>query len=452
MLSTAQIVALIIFILMFVAIVMDKIERQWVTLGCGAATLLIVFGLIMKSPATILESLNVASIFHRDFWITSEAESASIGVNWSTIIFIAGMMIMVEGMAEAGFFRWLCMRIAKLVNYKPTPLLVSFMVMSFCLAMFIDSITVILFLAAVTVELAKMLKFDPVPMILSEIFCANLGGSATMCGDPPNIIIGTALHLSFFDFLSHTGLIAFVCMFLVIGYFYMVYRKELATEEVTAEDIAALPDPKSAIKNSKEFTYACIIFACAVVMLVTHAQTGLTVAFIGTFVSLLTVILFHKDVVKILKKVDYKTLMFFVGLFIVVSGLEATGVLELLAGFIGKISGGNLKVMIAIIIWLSAIASAIVDNIPFSATMVPVIRALAATQGVDINTLAWALAIGTDVGGSATPIGASANVVGTSVAAKNGYVISWGTYLRTALPATLIVVTVAMLIIFARYC
>ena len=452
MLSTAQLVALIIFILMFVAIVMDKIERQWVTLGCGAATLLIVFGIIMKSPATILESLNVTSIFHRDFWITSEAESASIGVNWSTIIFIAGMMIMVEGMAEAGFFRWLCMRIAKLVNYKPTPLLVSFMVMSFCLAMFIDSITVILFLAAVTVELAKMLKFDPVPMILSEIFCANLGGSATMCGDPPNIIIGTALHLSFFDFLTHTGLIAFVCMFLVIGYFYMVYRKELATEEVTAEDIAALPDPKSAIKNSKEFTYACIIFACAVVMLVTHAQTGLTVAFIGTFVSLLTVILFHKDVLKILKKVDYKTLMFFVGLFIVVSGLEATGVLELLAGFIGKISGGNLKVMIAIIIWLSAIASAVVDNIPFSATMVPVIRALSATQGVDINTLAWALAIGTDVGGSATPIGASANVVGTSVAAKNGYVISWGTYLRTALPATLIVVTVAMLIIFARYC
>ena len=452
MLSATQIVALVIFVLMFVLIVMDKIERQWVTLGCGAATLLVVFGLMMKSPATIMESLNVASIFHRDFWITSEAESASIGVNWSTIIFIAGMMIMVEGMAEAGFFRWLCMRIAKLVNYKPTPLLVSFMVMSFCLAMFIDSITVILFLAAVTVELAKMLKFDPVPMILSEIFCANLGGSATMCGDPPNIIIGTALHLSFFDFLSHTGLIAFVCMFLVIGYFYLVYRKELATEEVTAEDIAALPDPKSAIKNSKEFAYACVIFGCAVVMLVTHAQTGLTVAFIGTFVSVLTMALFHKDLGKIIKKVDYKTLLFFVGLFIVVSGLEATGVLELLAGFIGAISGGNLKVMIAIIIWLSAIASAVVDNIPFSATMVPVIRALAATQGVDINTLAWALAIGTDVGGSATPIGASANVVGTSVAAKNGYVISWGTYLRTALPATLIVITVSMLIIFARYC
>jgi len=137
---------------------------------------------------------------------------------------------------------------------------------------------------------------------------------------------------------------------------------------------------------------------------------------------------------------------------VVVSGLEATGVLELLAELIGEISGGNLKVMVAIIIWLSAVASAIVDNIPFSATMVPVIRALAATEGVDVTTLAWALAVGTDVGGSATPIGASANVVGTSVAVKNGYVIGWGKYCKTAIPATIIVITISMLVIFVRYC
>ena len=453
MLSLAQIVALMIFVVMFILIVMDKIERQWVTLGCGLCTLLIVFGLIMKSPGYMLESINVASIVKPDFWYAAgEGESVSIGINWSTIIFIAGMMIMVEGMAEAGFFRWLCMRIAKLVNYKPTPLLVSFMVMSFCLAMFIDSITVILFLAAVTVELAKLLKFDPIPMIISEIFCANLGGSATMCGDPPNIIIGTALHLSFFDFLLNTGLIAFLCLFLIVGYFYLVYRKELATESVSPEDIAALPEPKSAIKDKKQFVYSCIIFGCAVVLLVTHAQTGLTVAFIGTFIAILTMAFFHRKALLILKRVDLNTLLFFVGLFVVVSGLEVTGVLELLAGLIGDISGGNLKVMVAIIIWLSAIASAIVDNIPFSATMVPVIRALAATEGVDVTTLAWALAIGTDVGGSATPIGASANVVGTSVAVKNGYVIGWGKYCRTAIPATIIVITISMLVIFIRYC
>jgi Na+/H+ antiporter NhaD/arsenite permease-like protein len=150
--------------------------------------------------------------------------------------------------------------------------------------------------------------------------------------------------------------------------------------------------------------------------------------------------------------VDYKTLLFFVGLFIVVGGLEQTGILELIAAFIGKISGGNLKLMVAIIIWISAVASAFVDNIPFSATMIPIIRNLAATQGVDLATLAWTLSMGTDIGGSATPIGASANVVGISVAAKNGYVIGWGKYCKASAPATVIVITISMIIIFMRYC
>lgn len=166
----------------------------------------------------------------------------------------------------------------------------------------------------------------------------------------------------------------------------------------------------------------------------------------------MTLIAFAKYAVELLKKVDYKTLLFFIGLFMVVGGLEQTGVLEIIAAFIGDVSGGNLKLMIAIIIWVSAIASAFVDNIPFAATMVPVIKSLAATQGVDLETLAWALSMGTDIGGSATPIGASANVVGTSVAAKNGHPIGWGKYCKTAVPATIIVVTVSMFFIFARYC
>ena len=144
--------------------------------------------------------------------------------------------------------------------------------------------------------------------------------------------------------------------------------------------------------------------------------------------------------------------MLVIGLFVVVGGLEQTGILEIAANFIGKISGGNAMLMVAIIIWLSAFASAFVDNIPFAATMVPVIKSLAATQGVDLSVLAWALSMGTDVGGSATPIGASANVVGTSVAAKNGYMIGWGKYCRTAVPATIIVVFISMVCIFVRYC
>ena len=447
----AQIFAVVIFLAMFILIITEVWERHIVTLGCALLTLILVFGICMHSPSAIIETLNIHSIFSPGFWHTAgEASEASAGINWETIVFIAGMMIMVEGMANSGFFRWLCMKIAKLVKYQIIPIFITFMLLSFVLAMFIDSITVILFLAAVTVELSQLLKFNPVPMILAEIFCANLGGSATMCGDPPNIIIGTSLGFSFADFVTNTGLIAVVALVLVVIYFYFIFRKEL-TENAGKIDPSTLPDPEEAIVSKKGFTISCVIFLCAVVLLVTHSQTGLTVSCIGVFIAAVTLITSGKDALDLLKKVDYKTLLFFVGLFVVVGGLEQTGILTILAGFIGKVSGGNLKVMIAIIIWVSAIASAFIDNIPFAATMIPVIDSLAATQGIDISILAWALAMGTDIGGSATPIGASANVVGIATAAKSGHMIKWGKYCKAMAPATILVVLVSMLMIYARY-
>ena len=449
----AQILAVVIFVAMFLLIVSEKIERHIVTLGCGLLTILLVFGLSMHSTSAIFKTLNLHSIITKSFWYVSGTSSEeSSGINWATIIFIFGMMVMVEGMAKAGFFRWLCMKLAKMVNYKPVPLFITFMFISSILAMFIDSITVILFLAAVTIELAKLLKFNPVPMILSEIFCANLGGSATMCGDPPNIIIGTSLELSFADFLTNTGVIAAISLVFVIVYFYFVFGRSMAADASKDIDISAIPEPKDAITNKRDFIISSIIFGCAVVLLVTHAQTGLTVAFIGTAVAIVTLVAAGTSAFELLKKVDYKTLLFFIGLFAVVGGLEETGILKIVANFIGDISGGNLKLMVAIIIWISAIASAFVDNIPFAATMIPIIKSLAATTGVNIETLAWALSMGTDIGGSATPIGASANVVGTSVAAKNGYIIGWGKYCKSAAPATIIVITISMLVIFIRYC
>ena len=447
----AQIFAVVIFLAMFILIITEVWERHIVTLGCALLTLILVFGICMHSPSAIIETLNIHSIFSPGFWHTAgEASEASAGINWETIVFIAGMMIMVEGMANSGFFRWLCMKIAKLVKYQIIPIFITFMLLSFVLAMFIDSITVILFLAAVTVELSQLLKFNPVPMILAEIFCANLGGSATMCGDPPNIIIGTSLGFSFADFVTNTGLIAVIALVLVVIYFYFIFRKEL-TENAGKIDPSTLPDPEEAIVSKKGFTISCVIFLCAVVLLVTHSQTGLTVSCIGVFIAAVTLITSGKDALDLLKKVDYKTLLFFVGLFVVVGGLEQTGILTIMAGFIGKVSGGNLKVMIAIIIWVSAVASAFIDNIPFAATMIPVIDSLAAAQGIDISILAWALAMGTDIGGSATPIGASANVVGIATAAKSGHMIKWGKYCKAMAPATILVVLVSMLMIYARY-
>lgn len=448
----AQIAAVLIFLVMFLLIIMDKIERHIITLGCAVVTMVVVFGLCMHSMTALTETLNVAQIFTRGFWYTAgEASESSAGINWATIIFVAGMMIMVEGMAAAGFFRWLCMTIAKAVKYKVIPIFITFMFMSSILAMFIDSITVILFLAAVTLELADLLDFDPVPMVLAEIFCANLGGSATMCGDPPNIIVGTSLQLTFADFITNTGVLAGISLILVIIYYYLIFHKELRVKR-TGKVVTEYPDPKSAITNKTSFAISTVIFLCAVVLLVTHAQTGLTVATIGLGIAIVTLITSGKNIVKVIKGVDYKTLLFFIGLFVVVGGLEQTNVLKLIAEFIGSVSGGNLYVMVAIIIWVSAIASAFVDNIPFAATMVPVIQSLAALNGVNISTLAWGLSMGTDIGGSATPIGASANVVGMSVIAKEGHIIGWGKYCKSAVPATIIVMVVATVGIWLRYC
>jgi len=447
----AQILSVTIFIVMFALMVTEKIERHFVTLGSAVLTALLVFGLGLHSSDAIMETLNLKTILTKSFWYCAgDVPENSSGINWATIFFIAGMMVMVEGMGSSGFFRWLCMRLAKLVHYRVIYIFVAFMLISFALSMFIDSITVILFLAAVTVELSQLLKFNPVSMILAEIFCANLGGSATMCGDPPNIIIGTSLGYSFGDFFKNTGIIAFICLAFTLVYFFIVCRKEYvnAGKEI---DISTIPSPKSAIRSRIGFSNSCIIFSIAVVLLVTHAQTGLTVASIGLGIAALTLLGSPKYAPEILKRVDYKTLLFFIGLFFVVGGLEQTGILKLIADFIGRVSAGNAHIMIAIIIWVSAVASAFIDNIPFAATMIPVIRSLSATTGVSLETMAWALSMGTDIGGSGTPIGASANVVGTSVSAKSGHPVGWGRYCRLSAPAAIIVIAISTLYIFVKY-
>ena len=437
---TAQILAAVIFVGMFALIIMDKFERQYVTLGSAALVLVVVFGICMHSWDAIKNALNLGAFFRTDFWYGA-SESASSGVNWSTIFFITGMMIMVEGLGKSGFFRWLCLSLAKLAHYHVVPLLLCFMAMSAFLAMFIDSITVVLFLATVTLELAQILRFDPIPMILSEVFCANLGGAATMCGGPP---------------IENTGVIIGICFVFVLIFFWLCFRKPLKASEAARPADAVCPAPATAIANRKAFVADVIVFLIAVALLVTHAQTGLTVSCIGAIVACLTLLVTvftngGAAVKEVLRGVDYKTLLFFIGLFISVAGLEQTGVLKLIAQFISNISGGSIKVVILIILLLSAVCSALIDNIPFAATMVPVVQSIAATQGMDLSVLAWALSLGTDLGGNATPIGASANVVATSVSAKSGHPISWGKYCKYCVPATVLVIAVSLGCLFLRY-
>ena len=448
----AAFLAIGIFVAMFILIVTEKFERHYITLASGLLTLVLVFGVAMRDFDAAWNTLNFAEIFTLKFWYhVGSSESASTGINWATILFIAGMMVMVEGMAESGFFKWLCMEIAKWAHYRAMRIFVAFMFLSAFLSMFIDSITVILFLAAITAELGRMLGFDPVPVILSEIFCANLGGSATMCGDPPNVIIGTSLGYTFTDFIQNTGVIAGICLLVVVVYFSLLLHKKVSSKTVDYERLGEKLDPRAAITSKRAFGVSVTIFFCTVVLLITHAQTGLTVAFIGGFAAITTLLACGRGALGILKKVDYKTLLFFMGLFVVVGGLEETGVLGMIAKLIAEISKGDVYVAVGIILVVSAFASAFVDNIPFAATMIPVIRALAETQGVALPTLAWALALGTDIGGSATPIGASANVVGVSIAAKEGHPISWKTYCKQLAPATVLVIALCLVYICVRY-
>lgn len=450
----SKILAVAIFVLMFINIVLGKFERHIVTLVSGLAMLVVVMGICLHDMNAIIDTLNFKAFIEPSFWYGASEES--FGINWATIIFIAGMTVMVEGMGHTGFFRWLCLKIAKFTKYKTVPLLIAFMLMSAFLAMFIDSITVIMFLVAATLELARVLKFDPVPMILSEIFCANLGGSATMCGDPPNIIIGTSLGYTFFDFIENTGVIALICLVLIVPYFYFACRKALIESEKNRPADTVYPNPEDAIENKTGFILAVITFLIVVVLLVTHAQTEITVASIGVIGAVLTlistVIAYNfKTIGEVMKKVDYKTLLFFIGLFVAVSGLEVTGILEIIAGFIAKVSGGNVVITIAIIIWVSAIASAFVDNIPFAATMIPVIVSMSGSTGIHLDTLAYTLSLGTDIGGNATPIGASANVVGTSLAAKDGKPITWGKFCKYNAPATIIVIAISMVCLIIKF-
>ena len=445
----SQILAIVILVVMFIAIISDKWHRFIPALIGGSLTIVIVFLIVMRSPESVLNVLSFGQILQPAFWVPGEGHFESSGINWQTIVFIGGMMVMVEGLGEVGFFRWLCLRVAKLVNYQVVPILISFMLLSGFLAMFIDSITVLLFMATVTIELARLLKFDPVPIIIAEIFASNVGGSATMSGDPPNIIIGTAFGYSFFDFVTNTGVIAWIGMIATLVFFYFAFRKALKASQGKVE-AESYPEPGDAIVNPRLFRINTGIFAFVVLLIVTHAETGISVALIGVIAAILTLIAGFRNAAHLIKRVDWKTLLFFIGLFVCVGGLEETGVLEVLAQFIADVSGGNLMIVIPMILWISAFASAIVDNIPFAATMIPVLRNLAGS-GLPLPTLAWTLALGSDIGGNATPIGASANVVGTAVAAREGYPISWGRFCKYALPAMVGVVALCWLYLIVRY-
>ncbi|MGM9565047.1 SLC13 family permease [Evtepia sp.] len=447
----SQILSISIALVMFILVLWGKYPRHLVTLSAGGLMIVLVFLLSMGSPAAVWEALSVNSFLKFEFWFSHIGITEfNTGINWSTILFLSGMMIMVEEMSDAGFFDWISLWLAQKVRFRPVPLLVCFMVLSALLSMFVDSITVILFMVVATIRLARFLKFDPVPLVLAEIFSANLGGAATMSGDPPNIILGTSLGLGFWDFIQNNGVICLAGFAVVLVYFVLVFRTKLGPGIGEAAPELLGLNPGDAIPNREKFRESVLIFAGVILLIVTHTATGLTMPTIGVMAAAVTLAC-TKYPRELLKLVDWKTIGFIIGLFLVASGLEQTHVLDGLAHILAGLSGGDHTWMVVVLIWFTALCSAFVDNIPMATIMVPVILSLSSGLDMDLNTLAWTMSKGTDIGGIATPIGASANVAGVTIAAREGHAISWRRYCKYIMPAALLVLVMSMVMLLTLH-
>jgi Na+/H+ antiporter NhaD/arsenite permease-like protein len=425
--------ALLIFVLAYIAIASEKFPRHWIALLGGA--LLIIFGVL--SP--------------------SEAFSY---ISWETLGLLAGMFFLVSILQEAGFFSWLSMKSLKKFNYHPVSLSVILIIFAAVMAMFMDSITVMLFLSALTLQLCRLLKLDPVPLIIAEVCAANTGGAATLVGDPPNVILGTTLGFNFADFLTHTGPISAVASLLLLGMFYFTNRKalmnahSLLTEETINEIEALHNEPLHA-----HLTQVGLVgFLLAVILLVIHHPlsewTGIHInaamaALIPAGLALLA--LRNDDRRKTLLKVDSESILFFAGLFVLIGGLEKIKLFESLAGGLANFSSSNHSGLVMLLHWVPGLASGIVDNVPLALAMSYVLKDLAQIPGMPaLGLMVWSLALGIDIGGNLTPIGASANVVAYSFMERNHGVIGWKRWLTAAVPPTILIMIFASFAVMAK--
>ena len=417
------IISLIIFILTYAAIISEKINRTVVAfLG---AFLLLLFKIF---------NLNEAIGF----------------INWETIGLLFGMFIIVTALSEAGFFTYLALVMAKLLKYSPTKIFIVFPIITAILSAFMDSITVMLFFATLTYELCRMLKIDAIPLVITEVLLANIGGSATLVGDPPNVILGLKLGFYFNDFVIHNGPIALVAGAATLFYCFAVSKKSLIpSSEVSIKELSTM-DPNDAINDIRQLKIALSAFGVAVLFLITHIyiekylHIPLTVPLAAMIPAFVMLVFLGKGAQRVIVKVDYEVILFFIGLFIVVGGLEKTGVIKIFAGYLTDLFNNNHPGLISALLWGSGIASGVVDNVPFALSMAYVLENIIKFAGVPaLSIMVWATSLGCDIGGNFTPIGASANVVAYSTMEKSGHHIGWGRWLKLAIPATFIALIIS---------
>lgn len=423
-----MILTVIIFVLAYIFIATEKFPRHYVALIGGG--LLILFGIL--SP---IEALSY--------------------INWETLGLLAGMFTLVSILEEAGFFKWLAMRALKKFNYHPVSLFVILIVFAAIMAMFVDSITVMLFLSALTLQLGRLLKLDPVPLVIAEVCAANTGGSATLVGDPPNVILGTTLGFNFADFATHTGPISLLAALLLLGMFYLTNRQALKNAHalLTDETVNEIEVLHHEPLHAHLTRIGLITFLIAVILLVFHTPlshlTGfhINAAMAALFPAGLALLFMqNNDRKKALLKVDSESILFFAGLFVLIGGLEKINLFEQIAAGLSNWAADDHGTMVMALHWIPGLASGIVDNVPLALAMSYVLKDLAQMPGAPaLALMVWSLALGVNLGGNLTPIGASANVVAYSFMEKHHGSIGWKRWLTVAVPPTLAIMIFASL-------
>ncbi len=421
-----------IFLITFIALIFDKIPRTIVAVA-GAIAMI----------ATGVLSISEAMEF----------------VSWETIGLLFGMFSLVAILSEAGFFQFLALWVAEKLHYRAISIFLVFPLLSAFLAAFIDSITVMLFLVSLTYEICRVVRMDPVPLVIAEVCSANIGGAATLVGDPPNVILGTMLGFTFNDFATNTGPIAILSTLVCVGLFYLSEKKNIAAAQaggVASQETAGLR-PADKIKDRQLLNVGLIGFVTAIILLTTHTflehslGIKISVAEAALIPAMIAILLGGHKTHDIIHRIDIDVLLFFVALFVIVGGLEKTHVIKFLADSMVAISGGSPYILLAFLVFGAGYTSGVVDNVPLALTMGVILKDISQTSNMlALPIMVWALALGVDIGGNITPIGASANVVAYSSMEKFGSKVGWGRWIRHAFWPTTIVLVICYVLILMK--
>ncbi|GLH64446.1 ArsB/NhaD family transporter [Parageobacillus sp. G301] len=424
--------AIAIFLITYAIIISEKINRAVIAM-LGAA-LMIIFGIV---------DLHKAFTHH---------------IEWGTITLLIGMMILVGITSKSGFFQYVAIKAAKLAKGRPLRILVMLSLLTAFLSAFLDNVTTVLLIVPVTFSITRMLQVNPIPYLISEVLFSNIGGTATLIGDPPNIMIGSAnKHLDFNAFLFNLTPIVLIITVVTVTILAFIYRRQLKTDEKLVNQLMNINETEY-IKDAVLLKKSVSVLALTILGFILHsviAVDAAVIAITGAVILMLIGVQEH-EIEEVFASVEWVTIFFFAGLFTLVGGLVDIGLIKSLAKKALEVTGGDISVAAYFILWVSGIASATIDNIPFVATMIPLIKDMAAGMGLSpdsaqIEVLWWALSLGACLGGNGTLIGASANVIVAGIASREGHGFSYMDFLKIGAPLTFIALLLSHAYLFVRY-